>query len=157
MHFDANLLKNTDYEDLYDEAKQFADYIGYTSGYSDPTKNPSYQNILNIKAKDLLTAKFSNDKLELQFKKKGRDIANSQALSNLTVASKNDIIGVEKKVIGHQLRVQTKYEEIDTDSNIKLIKNWEKVDNQERGGNIKVARSRNYERQEEKESQDRYG
>ena len=156
VHFDANLLKNTDYEDLYDEAKQFADYIGYTSGYSDPTKNPSYQNILNIKAKDLLTAKFSSDKLELKFKKKGRDIANSQALSNLTVASKNYITGVEKEVLGHQLRVQTKYEEIATHSNMELIKNFEKVYNQEKGGNIKFAPSTNYAKHEYKVPDNRF-
>ena len=156
VHFDANLLKNTDYEDLYDEAKQFANYIGYISGYSDPTKNPSYQSILNIKAKDLVTAKLSSEKLELKFKKKGRDIANSQSLSNLTVAARNYITGVEKEVLGHQLKVQTKYEEIANHSNMELIKNFEKVYNQEKGGNIKFAPSTNYAKHEYKVPDNRF-
>ena len=143
-YYNAEILIGTEYEYIYDEAKQFADYIGYSSGFQDPTKSESYINILNTKAKDLLTRKFSKDLLELKFKKNRGNVDKEQDLQRLTQTAQTYLAGVEQEFTDQALKVQVMYEEIYNHPYLELISNFQEVYSQEAGGNIKFAPSTNY-------------
>tara|TARA_R100000655_G_scaffold47505_4_gene84666 strand:+ start:276 stop:10739 length:10464 start_codon:yes stop_codon:yes gene_type:complete len=143
-YYDAKVLIGTEYEYIYDEAEKFANYIGYSSGFQDPTKSESYINILNTKAKDLLTREFSKDLLELKFKKNRGNVDRQQDLQRFTQTAKNYLAGVEQEFTEQALKVQVMYEEIYNHPYLELISNFQEVYSQEAGGNIKFAPSTNY-------------